>query len=455
MTLIFIGWVNIFSSVYNENFHSVFDVNQRYGKQLIWICAAIIIAAIVILLDTRFYEFFAYGFYAIIVFLLLMVLVFGKEVNSSKSWFMIGGLQIQPSEFAKPAVALALAKYLSTYNLNIKSFSTLLKAGIIIFIPIFLILMQPDTGTALIFFAFILPLYREGFSWLILFVSLLLIIIFFLVLTLPEFIVLCIVLGTGFLLIWIVTGSFKNFGFSLLLYLSTFGIFFGISELSGLKWDLYETGLLALLPTSFLYILFIIRYRIKKVVTIAICISLAVVYSFTVDYGFDNILNEYQRNRIYVTLGIKSDPLGAGYNVNQSKIAIGSGGLSGKGFLQGTQTKLSFVPEQTTDFIFCTVGEEWGFVGSVTVIALFSILLLRLIKLAERQRSLFSRVYGYGVISVLLLHFTINISMTIGLFPVIGIPLPFISYGGSSLWSFTILLFIFLRLDASRTEYML
>ena len=275
------------------------------------------------------------------------------------------------------------------------------------------------------------------------------------VLTLPEFIVLCIVLGTGFLLIWIVTGSFKNFGFSLLLYLSTFGIFFGISELSGLKWDLYETGLLALLPTSFLYILFIIRYRIKKVVTIAICISLAVVYSFTVDYGFDNILNEYQRNRIYVTLGSKSDPLGAGYNVNQSKIAIGSGGLSGKGFLQGTQTKLSFVPEQTTDFIFCTVGEEWGFVGSVTVIALFSILLLRLIKLAERQRSLFSRVYGYGVISVLLLHFTINISMTIGLFPVIGIPLPFISYGGSSLWSFTILLFIFLRLDASRTEYML
>lgn len=409
----------------------------------------------VMLLDTRFYEFFAYGFYGIILFLLIMVLLVGKEVNSSKSWFIIGSIQIQPSEFAKPAVALALAKFLSTYNLNIKSLNSLLKAGIIILLPVSLIFLQPDTGTALVFTAFILPLYREGFSWLILFIAFLLILIFFMAMLLPEFFVLSIIVGSGFLLVWIISGSTKYFVFSFLFYTLFFGILFGISEISGLKMNFYKIGLLAIIPSFFLYILFIISYRLRNLMILAIGTILAVMYSYTVDYGFDNLLNEYQRNRIYVTLGVKSDPLGAGYNVNQSKIAIGSGGFSGKGFLQGTQTKLSFVPEQSTDFVFCTIGEEWGFIGSFLIISLYSLLLLRLINIAERQRNLFSRVYGYGVISVLLFHITINISMTIGLFPVIGIPLPFISYGGSSLWAFTILLFIFLRLDASRMEYTL
>ena len=455
LILISLGWLNIFSAVYSDDHPLILDMNQRYGKQFLWICAALIMAALILLINSRFYEFFSYPIYAFIIFLLILVLIIGKEVNASKSWLIFGNLQIQPSEFAKPVVAFALARYLSTYNLNVKSLSTIVICAMIIFFPAGLILLQPDTGSALVFFTFILVLYREGFSWIILVTAFLLILLFFLVLILPESFVLMLIIGAGLAAFLILSGSYKLTIRSLVIYLVFFGLILGITEISGYKIDIYKIGLLSLIPAVAVSLIFINIYRIKKAFIVVAGVVIAVIYTFTVDYGFDNLLNEYQQHRINIMLGITSDPLGAGYNVNQSKIAIGSGGLIGKGFLQGTQTKLSFVPEQSTDFIFCTVGEEWGFLGTLTVVSLFAFLLLRIIFIAERQRIVFSRVYGYGVFSVLFIHFFVNISMTIGLFPVIGIPLPFFSYGGSSLWAFTILLFILLRLDASRKEYIL
>jgi len=449
------GWLNIFSAVYSGDYNGILDIDQRYGKQFLWICASIIIAVGVLSVNSRFFEFFSYPVFGLMMLLLVLVLFIGKEVNASKSWFIIGSLQIQPSEFAKPAVALALARYLSTYNLNVKSLKSLITAGSIFVLPAGLILLQPDAGSALVFFTFILVLYREGFSWTLLLTTFFLLLLFFLVLILPESIILMIIIVSGALIYLITSGNTRYFIRALLIYSSIFGLILGVTEIAGFKHDLYKTGLLSLGFSIPLFLILIYLHRIRKSIGILAGIAVAVVYSFGVDYGFHNFLNEYQQHRINIMLGITSDPLGAGYNVNQSKIAIGSGGFSGKGFLEGTQTKLSFVPEQSTDFIFCTVGEEWGFIGTVTVLGLFTFLLARLIILAERQRTVFSRIYGYGVFSVLFFHVVINISMTVGLFPVIGIPLPFFSYGGSSLWAFTILLFIFLRLDASRKEYIL
>jgi rod shape determining protein RodA len=455
IALVFMGWINIYSAVYDPSHPSILDLDHRYGKQFVWICAAFIIAILILFIDSRFYEFFAYGFYIFMIILLLMVLVIGKEVNSSKSWFALGGLQIQPSEFAKPAVAIALAKFLSIFNLNIKKTSNILKAGAIILLPFSLILLQPDAGSAMVYFAFILVLYREGFSWIMLLIALALVLLFFLVLILPEFTMLTVIISLGAAAYFFASRNFKQTLIGIGIYLALFGLVFGVSEISGLKYSLYVCGLLSLFLSLTTFAILVMNYRIRRGFYVLAGICLAVAYSFTVDYAFDNVLSEYQQHRVNIMLGIKSDPLGAGYNVNQSKIAIGSGGFLGKGFLNGTQTKLNFVPEQSTDFIFCTVGEEWGYVGSIIVIGIFTLLLLRLIVVAERQRSVFARVYGYGVFSIILLHFLVNISMTIGLFPVIGIPLPFFSYGGSSLWAFTILLFIFLRLDASRKEYLI
>ncbi len=453
LILVGIGWLNIYSAGYTDGQSFSIDLSQRYGKQIIWICASIVLIVMILSVNSRFFEFFAYAIYGLVLFLLILVLIIGKEVNASKSWFILGNLQIQPSEFAKPAVALALARFLSTYNLNIKSFYALAVSGIIIIAPATLILLQPDTGSALVFFTFILVLYRVGFSWIILLAAFFVILLFFLVLMLPEIVVLSMIIGTGIVIFFLVSRNIKYTLTSLLTYLVFFGVIMGISEVSGLKLDFYIIGLFALIPSLPAYLVFIYFRRIKRAFIILAGVAIAVLYTFTVDYGFDNLLNEYQQHRVNIMLGITSDPLGAGYNVNQSKIAIGSGGLTGKGFLQGTQTKLSFVPEQSTDFIFCTVGEEWGFLGTFTVLGLFTFLLIRLIMLAERQRIAFSRIYGYGVFSVLFIHIIVNMAMTIGLFPVIGIPLPFFSYGGSSLWAFTILLYVFLRLDASRKEY--
>ncbi len=452
LIMVIMGWLNIFSAVYSEGHPSILDFQQKYGKQFIWIIAALIMAVAIILIDHRFFEFFGYFIYGFAIFVLLAVLIAGKEINGSKSWFVLGGFQMQPSEFAKPAVALALAKYLSTFNINIQKFSTFIKVAGIILLPAFLILLQPDTGSALVFFAFALLLYREGFSGAILVSMFTIALLFILVLIIKEIVLLLFILSVGFLVYWFIARSFRNFSLAVLIYCGFFIIIFGIIYLLGNTTGYYISLLIALVPSLITYLIIAYYKRIRRVGLLILAVSVSVFYTFTVNYSFDHFLSDYQQRRINIMLGIQSDPLGAGYNVNQSMIAIGSGGFFGKGFLHGTQTKLNFVPEQSTDFIFCTVGEEWGFLGTLVITLLFLTLFIRLIQLAERQKEKFARIYGYGVISVIFIHFFINIAMTIGLFPVVGIPLPFFSYGGSSLWAFTILLFIFLRLDAGKIE---
>jgi rod shape determining protein RodA len=453
LLLVLMGWFNIFSAVYNESHPSILDFDQKYGKQFIWILAAIFMAVAIILIDHRFFEFFSYFIYGFAILTLLVVLIVGKEINGSKSWFVLGGFHIQPSEFAKPAVALALAKYLSTFNINIRKVSTFAKVAGIIFLPSFLILMQPDTGSSLVFFAFVLAVYREGFPGVILILMLALALLFILVLLVNELVLLAIILFIGFLAYWFLARSIRNILITILIYTGFFLLSYLLLFILGNKTAYYYLSALLALSLSILsYLAIAYINRIRKIGMLVLAVSAAVLYTFAVDYSFDHFLSDYQQRRINIMLGIHSDPLGAGYNVNQSMIAIGSGGFAGKGFLQGTQTKLDFVPEQSTDFIFCTVGEEWGFLGTFLIVVLFLILFVRLIQLAERQKETYARVYGYGVISVLFIHFFINITMTIGLFPVVGIPLPFFSYGGSSLWAFTILLFVFIRLDAGRLE---
>jgi rod shape determining protein RodA len=394
--LVLIGWINIYAAVYDENHQSILDIQRNYGKQLIWIVSAFFIGFMILLIDSKFYSVFSYGIYGITLILLLAVLFFGKYVNGSRSWFEIGSFRLQPAEFAKFATSLAIAKYLSGTSIRMERFSTKLICIGLLGLPMGLILLQGDVGSAVTYVAFIFVLYREGLSGNVLVFGVLLAVIFILTLLLPKTTLIIGIAIVGTLLIGIVR---KN------------------------RSAVFTTIL-------------------------AIACSITVVIGF--NYVFNNVLKQHHRDRINNLVGKDIDLKGAGYNVNQSMIAIGSGGFTGKGFLKGTQTKYDFVPEQSTDFIFCTVGEEYGFIGSVVLIGLFIALLLRIVIIAERQRSSFSRVYGYGVASILFIHLAINIGMTIGLVPVIGIPLPFISYGGSSLWSFTILLFILLKLDSNR-----
>ena len=453
LIMVFLGWMNIYSAVYTENHPEIFDFSQRYGKQFIWILASLIIAVLILLIDHKFYDFFAYAFYGFAIILLILVLVFGKEINGAKSWFMIGNFQIQPSEFVKPAVAIALAKYLSGFNLKVKSLETYFYSALIIFVPSLLILLQPDTGSAMVFFVFILVVFREGFPASILLTLISLVLLFLAVLILDKIIILAIIIGLSILILGIGERNVKFVIYSTLIFSGSFLLIYGIDFLAGIEFSNFKIMLLGFGLSGIVYSILIIMYRLRKAAIVLGLSILSVFYIFGVDFAFQNVLDSYQQRRINIMLGLESDPRGAGYNLAQSKIAIGSGGFNGKGFLNGTQTKLNFVPEQSTDFIFCTVGEEWGFIGSSIVILLFVFLLLRLVYLAERQRSKFARIYGYGVLVVLFFHFFVNIAMTIGLFPVIGIPLPFFSYGGSSLWAFTILLFIFLRLDGSRMEH--
>lgn len=394
--LVFMGWLSILSASSDEEVISIFDLSQRYGKQLMWIGLAIFLAIFILIIDAKFFSAFSFWIYAFFIVLLIGVLLFGKTVAGSRSWFQLGGFAIQPAEFAKFATALALAKFLSGLNIDITKLKTQVMASFIILFPALLILLQNDTGSALVYFSFILVLFREGLSGIFIIIGLIMAVLFVTTLLFTE---LYVVAALGLL--------------SLLIL-----IFF---KKSRQKWKV--------LLTSF---------------------AMAALFVFTVNYAFQNILEPHQKTRINVLLGLEEDPKGAGYNVNQSMIAIGSGGFDGKGFRQGMLTRYHFVPEQSTDFIFCTVGEEWGFMGTSFVILIYLSFLIRLVWLAERQRSKFSRIYGYGVASILFFHFTINIGMTIGLAPVVGIPLPFFSYGGSSLWAFTILLFIFIKQDADR-----
>ena len=399
LTLVFLGWINIYAAVYNEEHQSILDATQRYGKQLIWIGLSIFVGLVILLMEGKFYSTFSIPIYAVNMLLLVVVLVTARDVAGARSWIDIGSFKLQPSEFAKSATALALSFYLSTLNIKMDQLKTKLIAGIILAIPAGLILLQNDTGSMLVFGAFALVLYREGLS-----------------------------------------GNFLLFGLSIAV-LFIFALLF--------------TPLTMLIILS-LILLAAFLFQRKKTWKIGLGLGSALIvlmgFVYSVDYLFHNVLEPHQQIRIDVLLGKANDPTGAGYNVNQSKIAIGSGGFFGKGFLKGTQTKYDFVPEQTTDFIFCTVGEEWGFLGVLVVISLFTALILRIFFIAERQRSAFARIYGYCVGTILLFHFIINIGMTIGLMPVIGIPLPFFSYGGSSLLGFTILLFIFIKLDGFRLQ---
>ncbi len=397
LVLVFMGWLNIYAAVFNEEHQSIFDTSQRYGKQLIWIGLSVFIALVIMLIDGKFYSSFSIPIYVINMLLLVVVLVVARSVAGARSWIDIGPFKLQPSEFAKSATALALAYYLSTINIRLDRFRTKLVAGIILVIPAALILLQNDTGSALVFGCFALVLYREGFSERILLLGMAAVILFIFSLLFSPLTMLIILTGISFLVFIFQKKKTWKFG----------SMLFGV-----------------------------------------IVVLMGFIYS--VDHIFHEVLEPHQQTRINVLLGKENDLKGAGYNVNQSKIAIGSGGFAGKGFLKGTQTKYDFVPEQTTDFIFCTVGEEWGFLGSLTVIGLFTALILQIVFIAERQRSAFTRIYGYCVASILLFHFMVNIGMTIGLMPVIGIPLPFFSYGGSSLLGFTILLFIFIKLDGYR-----
>jgi rod shape determining protein RodA len=396
MLLVVIGWLSIYAAVYDENHQSILDIERNYGKQLIWIVTAVFIGFMILLIESKFYSVFAYGIYGVTLLLLLAVLFFGKYVNGSRSWFEIGSFRLQPAEFAKFATALVIAKYLSGSNIKMDQLSTKLSCIGLLLLPMSLILLQGDVGSAVTYVAFILVLYREGLSGNVLIIGVLLGVLFVLSLLVPKAYLLMGIAGIGLSLLYVFRKSRSNIMMAL----------------------------------------------------VGVALSIVIVLGF--DYTFNNILKQHHRDRINNLVGKEIDLKGAGYNVNQSKIAIGSGRLTGKGFLHGTQTKYDFVPEQSTDFIFCTVGEEHGFVGSLVLIGLFVGLLLRVVFIAERQRSPFSRVYGYGVASILFIHLAINIGMTIGLVPVIGIPLPFISYGGSSLWSFTILLFILLKLDSNR-----
>ncbi|MEE4196406.1 MAG: rod shape-determining protein RodA [Bacteroidales bacterium] len=452
LLLVVLGWINIYAAVYNEEHQSILDFSMRYGKQLIWICAALFIAFIVFVVDINFYSYFAYGLYGLMIFLLILVLLFGVEVNAARSWFQFGAFRIQPSEFAKIATALAIARYLSTFNVQINTFQSYWRLAAIILVPALLIFIQNDTGSALVYFVFILVLYREGLSAEILLLGVFMVVLFVLALVLDKLTIILASIGVIFLVFGFIQKNMKRFGIALLILIFSFLITYGTNQIFNIGLSYYYIIFIATGFSSLVYIILALRYKIRNVLVLLIFLFGSILFTYSVEYVFDNFLEPHQQKRINVVLGLESDPLGVEYNVNQSKIAIGSGGLSGKGFLRGTQTKYDFVPEQSTDFIFCTIGEEWGFLGTFTIVTLFVILLLRLIYLAERQRSTFSRVYGYGVVSVLFFHIAINIGMTIGLVPVIGIPLPFFSYGGSSLWAFTILLFIFLRLDASRLE---
>ena len=449
LLLVLIGWLNIYAAVYDENHSSIFDISQKYGKQLIWIGAAFVLAFLVLLTDSKFFTTFSMVIYGIMIFLLIAVLFFGTETKGARSWFEVGDFRIQPAEFAKFATNLAIAYVMSRHNFKVMRFSSLLTIGLILALPSGLIILQNDTGSALVYSSFILVLFREGLHGSILLLCFVAAAIFIMALLYSPFTVLLVIIGGTLIAFYYYRHDIREL-FQIILFIGCgFGLFVLIKWMFNLLISDYYMLLTVYVITSITAIYPIYKRKMKNMITLLLISWLCVGAAPSVNYAFDH-LQPHQQDRINELLGIRVDPKGTGYNVTQSKIAIGSGGLLGKGFLQGTQTKLNFVPEQSTDFIFCTVGEEWGFVGSTFIIVLLAVFILRIIKLAERQRSSFSRIYGYGVASILFFHVAVNIGMTIGMAPVIGIPLPFFSYGGSSLWSFTILIFIFLRLDANR-----
>ena len=396
LALVVIGVTTIYAAAYNENHPNILDMSQHYGKQALFLGVSVFMGLIIMLIDAKFFNAFAYVIYGLSILTLLYVLVAGSTIAGSKSWIQLGFFSFQPSEFAKFGTALAVAHYLGDINTDFSKLKTQMIAYAMVLFPMMLVLCQGDAGSALVFLVFILVFYREGMSGNILLIGLAAVVLFLLT-----------------------------------LYFSKWYVLIGLAVV-------------------FIALMFFIERSKKNIWKLIAVFAVSVVFIFSVDFFFYKVLKQHQRTRINIILGVEKDTRGVGYNLHQSKIAIGSGGFSGKGYMQGTMTKYNFVPEQHTDFIFCTIGEEFGFVGSFVLLSLYLALLIRIILLAERQRSPFSRIYGYAIASIIFFHLMVNIGMTIGLMPVIGIPLPFLSYGGSSLLMFSLMFFVFLKQDANR-----
>jgi rod shape determining protein RodA len=498
IVLVLFGWINIYSSLYQEG-ASIFDFSMEYGKQIIWIGSSVVLALLILFaLPPKIYIGFAWWLYALMAVLLVAVIFIGANIKGSHSWLQIGSMRVQPAEFSKITTSLALAHLMSSkFDFSFKNKSDALKAFLVLLLPMITIILERETGTALVYLGYLLMFYREGMSGWILIFGLSVIGIFIMTLIFSPYLSILIVVGLVTVLAslvarkkWVVAvivSIIVLLGFIPSLISGTASAEKPTTEIVSVEIDAEDSveestsitdfeqvssksenpraGALKIFFSKFpveiwlVFLLapFILGFLIHSLVkrqtilrNAMISMILGICLVFSVDFVFDKVLKDYQRGRIEVLLGMKEDPMGDGYNVHQSMIAIGSGGFFGKGFLRGTQTRFDFVPEQTTDFIFCTIGEEWGFAGSLAVLAVFLVLLIRLINSAEKQRDRFIRIYGYCVASILLMHILINVGMTIGLMPVIGIPLPFVSYGGSSLWGFTILLFIYVRLDLER-----
>lgn len=464
MALLAFGWISICGASYDFSLEgNIFSFDSRSGMQIVWIGTSLALGFVLLMMDDKIYDTFAYVIYAFMLVLLFVTPFLARDIKGSQSWIKVGPFSFQSAEFAKCATALALAKFMSVYGYNISRWKDFLLTLTLIFVPILLIILQKETGSALVYLAFFLMLYREGMSGSVLFAG---------VSAVAYFVV-----GVRYadVMLGHIPTSIGEFSVLLMIFLFTVGMVhvYGDKTMYERKLLLYGGSVIAV---AVCFAEFVIPFDIHWVL-IGVCIMIVLYlcylalservlhyfyialfalgslsFFYSADYVLNNVMEPHQRVRINVLLGLEDDPAGAGYNVNQAKIAIGSGGLRGKGFLNGTQTKLKYVPEQDTDFIFCTVGEEEGFWGAAGVLLLFLILILRLIHLSERQTNAFGRIYGYSVMSIFLFHLFINVGMVLGLTPVIGIPLPFFSYGGSSLWGFTILLFIFLRIDAARNQ---
>ena len=462
LSLVAFGWISVCGASYSYGDVDLFSLSSRSGMQIVWIGTSVVLAIVILLLDDRIYEKFGFLIYGFMLLLLFLTIFNPHEIKGSRSWLVIGPLRLQPAEFAKFATALAVAKVMNVYGFDVRKWKDFAIVAAVVMLPMLFIVMQKETGSALVYLAFFLMFYREGMPGAILFTGFAMVVYF--------------VVGIKYRDVMLLSTSTSVGVFVVLLLIQIFSVAMvyiychktmRAKKMKRISWGMFGGTVAAVLVSKYVidfdvvilqmvmivaFLVYLVyegfRTRVRTYYLIALFTLGSVLFFNATDYMLNNMLQAHQRVRINVLLGLEEDPAGAGYNVHQSEIAIGSGGFLGKGFLNGTQTKLKFVPEQDTDFIFCTVGEEQGFVGSTVVLLLFLALILRLIKLAERQQFRFARVYGYCVVSIFLFHVFINIGMVLGMTPVIGIPLPFFSYGGSSLWGFTLLLFIFLRIDA-------
>ena len=463
LALVFFGWLNIYGASYTFDQTSIVDFSNRAGKQFAWIIGSLVLGVVLLLIDYKTYDTLAYIAYGLMLALLLVTPFLAHDIKGSMSWISLGPVSLQPAEFAKCIVALAVAKYMSRYEYKLRNWRDLIVPFALIGVPALIIMiLQKETGSALVFAAFLLVFYRQGMSGYVLWAGLAAVALFIISI---RFGAIALPLGSGsvgilscMLLLTAVEIYFickeHPMRWQALILIGSVIVIYGLSLLVNIFVSVpFDWVAMGIVIALILYTIFVSVYWRKYILLLVALFTLVCIgYTHACDFVFTKVLQPHQRIRIEVLLGMKEDPAGAGYNVNQARIAIGSGRLFGKGYLNGTQTKLQFVPEQDTDFIFCTVGEEWGFVGSVGVLLVYLLFILRLIEIAERQRSIFTRIYAYAVASIFLFHLTINVGMVLGLLPVIGIPLPFFSYGGSSLWGFTLLLFILLRLDAARME---